>query len=80
MNITTGMKIAAAAAFTIGLAGCDMGTSAKEPGPLTPPAGTPAAAAPSNPVTGTVPSPNSTGAAPAAPGGGAGAGGSGTGG
>ncbi len=75
MKTTTGLKLAASAAFALGLAGCDMNPTAKEPGPMTPPMGTPAAATPSNPVTGTVPSTNSTGAAPAAPGGGAGTGG-----
>jgi hypothetical protein len=80
MKLTTGLKVAASAAFAIGLAGCDMNPTGKEPGPLTPPAGTPAAATPSNPVTGTVPSTNSTGAAPAAPGGGAASGSSGSGG
>jgi hypothetical protein len=79
MNTKTAIKIAVSAAFAIGLAGCDTSPTGKEPGPLTPPMGTPAAATPSNPVTGTVPSTNSTGAAPAAPGGGAGAGGSGSG-
>jgi hypothetical protein len=80
MKISTGLKIVASAAFVVGLAGCDMSPTAKEPGPMTPPMGTPAAATPSNPVTGTVPSTNSTGAAPAAPGGGAGSGSSGSGG
>ena len=79
MKIATGFKLAASAAFAIGLAGCDMNSTAKEPGPMTPPMGTPAAAMPSNPVTGTIPSTNSTGAAPAAPGGGAGSGSSGSG-
>ena len=77
MRPTTGLKLAASAAFAIGVAGCDMSSTAKEPAPTTPPMGTPAAATPSNPVTGTVPSTNSTGAAPAAPGGGAGNGSSG---
>jgi hypothetical protein len=80
MNVNTGLKLIASAALAVGLAGCDMSPTGKEPGPLTPPMGTPAAATPSNPVTGTVPSTNSTGAAPAAPGGGAGSGSSGTGG
>jgi hypothetical protein len=71
------------AAAVFGLAACaPTGTTVKEPA-LAPPAGSPAIAAPTNPVTGTVPGPNSSGASPTAPGGGAsggagGAGGSGT--
>ncbi len=70
------------AAAVFGLAACaPTGTTVKEPA-LAPPAGSPAIAAPTNPVTGTVPGPNSSGASPTAPGGGGGAsggaGGSGT--
>ena len=78
MKLTSALTMFASAALAFALAGCDMSPSAKEPGPMTPPMGTPAAATPSNPVTGTLPSTNSTGAAPAAPGGGAGSGSSGS--
>ncbi len=54
-----------------GLAACaDPGTTAKEPAPTSPMA-SPATSAPTNPVTGTVPGTNSTGASPTSPGGGA---------
>jgi hypothetical protein len=52
-----------------GLAACaPMGTTAKEPA-TTSPVASPATSSPTNPVTGTVPGPNSTGASPTSPGG-----------
>jgi hypothetical protein len=68
-----------AAGLLLGLAACTdtEGTTAREPA-TTQPMASPATAAPTNPVQGTVPGTNTTGAAPAAPGGGAGSGGSGT--
>jgi hypothetical protein len=67
------------AGVLFGLAACaDDGTTAKEPA-VTSPMASPATSAPTNPVTGTVPGPNSTGASPTSPGGSAGgSGGSGT--
>jgi hypothetical protein len=65
------MKAAAAAALLLGLAACNdtEGTTAKEiPATEPSPAASPAAAQPTNPVTGTVPGTNTVGAAPAAPG------------
>lgn len=57
----------------LGLAACaEPGTMAKEPAPTSPMAPSPATTSPVNPVTGSVPSTNTTGAAPTAPGGGAG--------
>ncbi|WP_284943806.1 hypothetical protein [Acidisoma cladoniae] len=66
-----------AAGLLLGLAACTEGTTAREPA-VTAPMASPATAAPTNPVQGTVPGTNTTGAAPTAPGGGAGSGGSGT--
>jgi hypothetical protein len=55
-----------------GLAACaPMGTTAGEPA-TTSPMASPATSAPTNPVTGTVPGPDSTGASPTSPGGSAG--------
>jgi hypothetical protein len=60
-----------------GLAACadEEGTTAKEPAITSPPANSPATSAPTNPVTGTVPGPNSSGASPTAPSGSGSAGG-----
>lgn len=59
----------------LGLAACaEPGTMAREPAPTSPAPYSPAAAAPVNPVQGSLPSTNSTGAAPTAPGGGNGSG------
>jgi hypothetical protein len=83
MNSSAMMKAFASAALLLGLAACDnMGTSAREPNVTTPtPDTSPAASTAVNPVTGTLPSTNSSGASPVAPGGGAsGAGGAGAGG
>jgi hypothetical protein len=81
ISSSTLMKAFASAALLLGLAACDMGTSAREPNVTTPtPDTSPAASTAVNPVTGTLPSTNSSGASPVAPGGGAsGAGGSGSG-
>ncbi len=58
-----------------GLAACsEPGTTAGEPA-TTSPMASPATSAPTNPVTGTVPGPNSTGASPSSPGGSGGSGG-----
>ncbi len=78
MTGKTALKLAAAAALALGLAACQdtEGVTAKQPAMTEPmPGQSPAAAAPTNPVTGTVPGTNSQGAAPAATGSGAGAGG-----
>jgi hypothetical protein len=81
MNSSAIMKAFASAALLLGLAACDMGTSAREPNVTTPaPGASPASSTAINPVTGTLPSTNSTGASPVSPGGSAGAGGSGAGG
>ncbi len=61
------------AAALFGLAACSdtERVTAKEPA-MTSPVASPATSAPTNPVTGTVPGPNSTGASPTSPGGSAG--------
>ncbi|HTH99863.1 MAG TPA: hypothetical protein VL752_02860 [Acidisoma sp.] len=65
-----------AAGLLLGLAACaDEGTMAKEPAPTSPAPSSPASTSPVNPVQGSVPSTNSSGAAPTAPGGGNGTGG-----
>lgn len=64
-----------AAGLLLGLAACaEQGTMAKEPAPTSPAPSSPASTSPINPVQGTVPSTNTTGAAPTAPGGGNGSG------
>jgi hypothetical protein len=65
-----------AAALLLGLAACNdtQGVTAREPA-TTSPMASPATAAPTNPVQGTLPGTNSTGAAPMAPGGSGGTGG-----
>jgi hypothetical protein len=81
MKSTAVIKNLASAAILLGLAACDMGTNAREPNVTTPTPGiSPASSTAVNPVTGTLPSTNSSGASPVAPGGGNGAGGSGAGG
>jgi hypothetical protein len=81
MTFSAMTKASAAAAVLFGLAACDVGTSAREPNVTTPAPGTsPASSTAINPVTGTLPSTNTVGASPVAPGGSAGAGGSGAGG
>jgi hypothetical protein len=65
-----------AAGLLLGLAGCaEQGTMAKEPAPTSPAPSSPASTSPVNPVQGSIPSTNTTGAAPTAPGGGGGSGG-----
>lgn len=60
-----------AGGLLLGLAACaEPGTMAKEPAPTSPAPSSPASTAPVNPVQGSVPSTNTTGAAPTAPGGG----------
>jgi hypothetical protein len=72
MKTSTMLKALSSACLVLGLAACDMGTSAREPNVTTPtPDASPAASTPTNPVTGTLPGTNSSGASPTAPGGGA---------
>lgn len=57
--------------LVLGLAACaEPGTTAREPAVTSPMPPSPATTTPTNPVTGTLPSPDTLGAAPAAPGGG----------
>lgn len=70
----------AATGLVLGLAACsEPGTTAHEPAITSPMPPSPATTSPTNPVTGTVPGPDTQGAAPAASGGGGGTAGSGSG-